>query len=351
MRITPALRLIPFLVLLLAPVAGPDPAAAHVVTDDAGRSFEIPDRIGRVFAAGPPATIILYTLAPDKLLGWTRANSPEAAEYLDPKAAALPELGRLTGRGDTANIETLLRARPDLILDYGTVNQTYASLADRVQAQTGVPTLLIDGGFDRIPLAYRTLGALLGATERAETLAAYAERVLAEARGLADAVPADRRPRVYYARGTDGLDTAVKGSINAELIDRVGAVNVADAAGSGNLAKVSPEQVLAWNPDVILTLDRNFQAAVGRDPRWQGVRAVADGRVYRAPDLPVGWFDPPPSVNRLIGLPWLARVLYPDRSGDDIREQTRTFYRLFYRHELTDDQLDRLLAGAVPRRP
>jgi iron complex transport system substrate-binding protein len=270
---------------------------------------------------------------------------------MDARSFALPELGRLTGRGDTANVETVLRTSPDLIFDYGTVNPTYASLADRVQAQTGVPALLIDGGFEKIPAAYRTLGAVLGEAERAAALAAYAERVLAEAHGLAAGVPADHRPRVYYARGPDGLDTALPGSINGELIDRLGAVNVAGGAGQGNLAKVSPEQVLAWDPEIIVTNDRSFRDGVGRDPRWRGIRAVADGRVYKAPDLPFGWFDQPPSVNRLIGLPWLAHLLYPDRATGDIRDRTREFYRLFYRVELTDDQLDRLLADAVPRRP
>ena len=61
-----------------------------------------------------------------------------------------------------------MAARPDVILDYGTINPTYVSLADRIQKQTGVPYLLFDGDFDRMATIYRAAGVPLGVTERAE---------------------------------------------------------------------------------------------------------------------------------------------------------------------------------------
>ncbi len=335
------------LVLLLPAFAGS--GAAREVRDDAGRVVAVPERAARVFAAGPPAAILLYTLAPETMLGWPRANSAAEAAFMPERYASLPELGRLTGRGDTANLEVVLATRPDLLFDYGTINPTYASLADRVQQQVRLPYLLIDGRFERIPDAYRTLGRLLGMAERAETLAAYAEATLAEARRIAASVPAGQRPRVYYARGPEGLETGLAGSINTELLDWVGAENVAKAAGSGGLAAVSIEQVLQWDPDVILTLDPGFFARVKEDPRWKDLRAVREGRVYLGPGLPFGWFDRPPSVNRLIGVRWLLSVLHPNRASADLREEARTFYALFYHREPSREQLDRLLAGALRR--
>lgn len=73
------------------------------------------------------------------MIGWPRA--PRAAElpYIAPEYRDLPEVGWLTGRGDTINLEVLLQSEPDLILDFGSVRDTYVSLADRVQAQTGIP--------------------------------------------------------------------------------------------------------------------------------------------------------------------------------------------------------------------
>ena len=45
-------------------------AQARTVTDSAGRKVEVPDKIERVFAAGPPASILLYMLAPERMTGW-----------------------------------------------------------------------------------------------------------------------------------------------------------------------------------------------------------------------------------------------------------------------------------------
>src|SRR5499426_4662348 len=114
----------------------PGRARAAALTDAAGRSVEIPERVTRVFPAGPPAAIMLYTLAPDLLLGWPRANRADEREFLLPDVGARPEVGRITGRGNTANLEVVLALKPDLILDVGSTSATYVSLADRVQQQT-----------------------------------------------------------------------------------------------------------------------------------------------------------------------------------------------------------------------
>jgi iron complex transport system substrate-binding protein len=111
------------------------------------------------------------------------------------------------------------------------------------------------------------------------------------------------------------------------------------------MVTVSVEQVLAWNPDVIITIEPAFAAAVKRDPVWAPIKAVQTGRMYLSPTLPFGWVDFPPSVNRLIGLWWLAKALYPDRFPEDLRPITRAFYRQFYHLDLTDAQIARVLAG------
>lgn len=72
--------------------------------------------VARVYAAGPPASVLVFAIAPDKLVGWTRAMRPAEAQFFDERYAKLPELGRLTGRGDTANVEVVLRAKADLIV-------------------------------------------------------------------------------------------------------------------------------------------------------------------------------------------------------------------------------------------
>lgn len=326
-----------------------NPAAADAFTDSAGRPVTLPAQVERVFPAGPPASVVVYMLAPEKLLGWTRAISPPERAFLPERFADLPELGRLTGRGSTVNLEAVLAARPDLILDVGSTAPTFASLADRVQEQTRIPTALVDGRLADSARTFRTVGTLLGVPERAEPLARYAEETLAEVRQRMEGVPADKRLKVYMARGPRGLQTGIRGSINVEALEVAGVRNVAaEALGDGGLVNVSMEQVLAWQPDAIVTIDRTFYDAVWTDPLWQGVKAVRERRVYLSPGLPFTWIDSPPSANRLLGLRWLGKVLYPELFPEDLREETRRFHALFYHREPTGEQIDALLAGSRP---
>ena len=322
-------------------------ATANGFTDSAGRNVTLPATVSRVLAAGPPASVLLYTLAPQAMLGWVREPLAEEKPYLAAPYRDLPTHGRLTGRGNTASLETVVGLKPDLILDVGDVDATYASLADRVQAQTGIPYVLLDGAFAKTAQTYRLLGRILDRVAPAEELARYADDTLVDLASRVRAVPIDRKPRVYYGRGPQGLETGLAGSINLEVLDALGAANVAATAGQGGLVTVSPEQVLAWNPDVILTLDARFYADVVRNPLWSGIKAVRDRRVYRAPTMPFGWFDSPPGVNRLIGVRWLASVLYPDIARNDLGGVTRDFYRRFYHVDLTETQLASLLRDAT----
>jgi iron complex transport system substrate-binding protein len=302
------LSLIAFSVLLAVP------ALAREVTDSAGRSVAIPDTITRVFAAGPPASTLLYVLAPQDMIGWVRAPRDDEKRFLLPSVRGLPELGRLTGRGDTLNLERLIAEKPDIIVDFGTINDTYRSLADRIQTQTGIPYLLIDGRFENTAAALRLLADVLKVKERGELLAHAAEETFAQVDRVIADIPGDRRPRVYLARGPEGLETGSRGSINTEIIERVGGLN-----------------------------DRGFRQTVSPKAEWKPVPAVAAGRVLLAPRLPFGFIDSPPSLNRLIGLTWLLHQFYPDKAPGQLREQVRAFYHLFYQVDLTDPDLDTLL--------
>src|SRR5262249_35471673 len=153
----------------------------------------------------------------------------------------------------------------------GSINPTYVSLADRVQEQTGIPYILIDGSFEAMDRAIELVGDLLGVPNKAAELREFTDTTL---RMVDVERTGENPPRVYYARGPNGLQTGLAGSINVESIERVGAINVAASLGKGGLAQVSMEQVLAWNPDVIVTIDPNFYKSIWHDPLWQGVSAV-----------------------------------------------------------------------------
>jgi iron complex transport system substrate-binding protein len=332
-----------FLTGTSATLLAPRVARAATVTDDAGRSLTINGEVRRVFPAGPPAAILLYTLAPQLLLGWPRANRPEECAYMLRDICERPEVGRLTGRGNTANLESVIALKPDLIVDMGSTSDTYVSLAERVQQQTGIPYALLDGRFLSLSTSYKKLGELVGRDNAGADFADYCNQTLGVITNRIAFVPREKRPRVYYARGPRGLTTGLGGSINVETIELM-AVTVAGGT-PGGLANVSIEQVLLWNPDVIVTIDQDFAASVRNDPAWASVAAVKAGRVHLSPKMPFGWVDFPPSVNRLIGLWWLGKIFYPELFKEDLRELTRDFYTKFYHVTPTDAQIEHVLAG------
>jgi iron complex transport system substrate-binding protein len=306
------------------------------------------NRVERVYAAGPPASVLVFAIAPDKLVGWTRAMRPGEAQFFDERYASLPELGRLTGRGDTANVEVVLRAKADLIVDVGSTAPSLAALARSVQDRTGIPYALLDGRIESTPGTLRALGRLMGNERSAEELASWYENELRDAKQRA--ALSRSRPLVYYGRGPAGLQTGGKGSINVEVLEFLGARNAAAEARAG-LVTVPFEQVILWNPQVIVTTDPNFWRSVWSDPRWRAVDAVTRKQVFLSPHLPFGWFDFPPGANRLLGIWWAGKLLESEAFDVDLRAKAREFHRRFYHRVPTEAQLDALLgeSGVLPK--
>src|SRR5579862_6120103 len=118
-----------------AALLAPRLARAATATDDTGRTLVVRAPVRRVLPAGLPAAILLYTLAPELLLGWPRANRPEECEFMLPEICARPEVGRLTGRGNTPNLETVIALQPDLIVDVGSTSDLFVTQANRPQGR------------------------------------------------------------------------------------------------------------------------------------------------------------------------------------------------------------------------
>ena len=309
-------------------------ALGGTVVDATGRSVELPEHIARVLPAGPPAAILLAVLAPDLMLGWTSPVSDNARALLAPEAAGLPLVPRLTGRDEVTDKITALK--PDLILDYGTIAPRYIDLARATQQRTGIPTVLLDGSLTQVPHVFRLLGGILHREERAEMLARFTEALLAMPR------KPDAAPRVVCARGPDGLTLAVPGTDLAESFTRVGWQLVAPP-GQGPSRPATVDDIRALDPDVIVFTDPAMRATLAQSDAWRALRAVRDGHAYVAPDMPFGWLDEPPSINRVLGLAWLG--------GSDPRTLAALFNAVVYGRALTAPQLDTLLSGARPIQP
>jgi iron complex transport system substrate-binding protein len=334
-------------VLFLALLVTGSGRAAEIV-DSAGRRVAVPDRVERVMPAGMAAAVLIFSLAPEKLVGWSQPLSRTQRAYLPAKYARLPTIGEFVEANPAAAAAVVARWRPDLIIDSGAVTPQTAALADRIEGQTRTPYLVLDGSIQRTPEMLRSLGTILGVGDHRLDAASYAYHAIQTLRGKLLVQSADNRPRVYYGRGSDGLTTGLAGALVMAGIDQAGAINVAARLGRGELKRVTREQVFAWNPDIVIAEDRGFYDALRRDPGWRGLAVVRGQRVFLEPAQPFGWIDNPSGVNRIVGLYWLSDLFYPTVLEEDLRTNVRDFYQIFYGVALTDRQLDALLRRAAP---
>jgi len=324
----------PVRLLLIALLLWSNHTLAGRITDATGRAVQVPEQLVRVLPAGPPAAVLLAAVAPDLMLGWPSPLPDAARALLSSAAGKLPQIPRLTGREDVT--DKIQQLKPDLILDYGTVSPRYADLAQKTQQRTGIPTILLDGSLTEIPHVFRTLGAILHREERAETLATFAEALLA-----LPATP-NTHPRVLYTRGADGLTVAAPGTDVTEVFTHLG-WQVLAPDGQGSFRTSSIDAIRTLDPDILIFSDPAMQNTVMHDAAWRTVRAVREAHVFVDPGLPFGWVEEPPSINRLAGLAWLE--------GRDPVTLAAVFNAVVYGHTLSQTQLDAVLAGVHSLQP
>ena len=323
------------------------------ITDMAGRKVTVPaaENIESVFSAGPVAAIFLYMVAPDKLLGWNyELNDVEKSIILD-KYQDLPNFGM----GDAVNYEAVIAANPTIAINSGKINDAMVSDCDALSESLGIPVVAVDNELNNSAEAFRFMGELLGVEDHAEELAQYAEQVFTDINALSD-IPEEKKVSVYFGNGEDSLETAPRGSQHAQILDAINAVNVADLElGDGSRVQISAEQLLAWDPDVIVVngepkADKSGNSAaedILSNPDYASLKAVQDQKVYGTPNAPFSWVDRPAGPNRLIGMRWFSALIYPEYIKCDINEEIHKFFDLFYHVDLSDEQLENVLKGTL----
>lgn len=332
----------------VSPGPGNAEQARWTFTDSAGRTVQVPRTINRIAPSGPMAQIFLFTLVPDRIIGWSSKPASELLPYLSPAARALPVFGQFYGAASTLNMEALISAKPDIIIDMGERKPTIVQDMDDVQSRTGIPTVFIEAAsFNSYGKTYRDLGKLLNVAPQAEQLAQFSETTVVYFQNLQDQLAKGRRKvRLYYGEDPSALMTIASGSLHSQTIEFAGLLNVAELANKGGTGRnqVSIEQLLLWDPDLIILTSGAQSSVVVHDTLFRQLRAVKQGRVYDIPAEPYNWVARPPSVNRLVGLYWLAHLAYPDLLSREMLEaKVKEFYSLFYHVQLGDAELKRFL--------
>jgi iron complex transport system substrate-binding protein len=325
-------------------------AQARSVTDMAGRKVNIPERINRALT-DRFASLIVFALDEKILCNATFRVSEEGKRFISKDYYSDKPLVE-------SEAEEILKLHPDVILiaDFGNSK----SSADAMQKKLNIPVLMISIDIAHLRDVFVFLGEVLERDSAAKNITGWFDACLIPLSDRFAAVPKSERPAIYYAEGPYGLNTEPAASIHSQVMDFLHIENVAKAklGGMHGMSEVSMEQVLLWNPGVVLVWS-GFPSGIGlpgNDKRkstrdhilanaaWANVKAVKEKRVYQIPSLPFGWFDRPPSSNCIAGALWLANTLYPS-SGFDFDAALKDYFRLFYHVDITDEDIATLLSN------
>ncbi len=287
-----AVVLVP-LVLVLSIAARP--LLGRRITDETGRSVNVPDHPQRLVSLAPSITEIVYALGlGDHLVGDT--------EYCDypPEAKQKPHVGAILN----PSLEQIVALKPDLVLGIAEANRR--EIADQLE-RLGVPLYgLTAHTIDEMLRSVHDLGELLGRQAEASALV---ERLQVRIQAVAEQVKGRPRPKVLFAVWYQPLITAGPHTFIADVVRRAGGDSITDDL-SEEWPRLSLEEALHRDPDIIL-FPRSESFAPSLDtfrnlPGWRDLRAVKNQQLYFIPDTIVR-----PCPRLVDALEEVARILHP----------------------------------------
>lgn len=313
-------------------------ANADIYEDMFGDKIKI-KKVDKIYASSPVVLYSLYAIDKSKIIGLNFPFNEIETKYIDENIKNLPVIGGWFGKGNTPNTEMILKENPDVILLSETSKEQSQSKVKQSLGNTNIPFFYVKtNSLSDIINSFSYLGKLTSNEERAKQLEDYGNLVLEDAKKIREQIK--KKPKVYYAQGNNGLETECHSSIRNELIDLAGGENVhkCQATSFGKQA-INFEQVLAYNPEIILVYEKEFYKKIYQDKKWQFIDAVKNKKVYFLPKGPFSWFDRPPSFMKILGLKWLLTIFHNDIYKIDIRTEAKEFYSLFLELKLNDIEL------------
>lgn len=341
------------LVLVLAVLAGVFVACdfgstslsgkTRTVVDTAGRTVEVPADPQMICTlssfAGPLACLYGYA---DIMMA--TCNNVLRSNFLKELCPALKNAINVKDSG-TMNAESILALGVDLIFIDNTM---YSDADERQKLKTmGIPYVVVDfTDMESQMEAALVVGRALGCEEKAEAYVNYYKEAISTVAATLAANP-DRKVYDVYHSVNEITRTDAAGSIGAEWTAAAGANNVSiDASLTviGDKTSASVEQILAWDPEVIICNEAGVDDSIMADSRFAGVDAVVNGKVYQIP-VGVTRYGHPNSIETPLAIYWLAKTLYPDYFDYTVEEKIKDFYLTFFGYEASDETLQAIIAG------
>jgi iron complex transport system substrate-binding protein len=324
--------------------------AMITVVDSFGRKVSVPKEVTRIAALYSFAgyTVSLLGRGSDLIAvpGGLQRDLLLMEIFPEIADAAVP---RVSGK---INIEELMRVSPDLVIIRGD------TAADKKELEklgnSGIPYIIVEySTIEEQQEAVSIIGKAIGRTAEAEKYNAYYNKILQMVDEAVSAIPPEERTRVYHSENQP-TRTIHRDSIAADWSKAAGIINVsinAELELIGNDYYCSLEQVLMWDPEVIIANENSALAYIKGNPQWSGIKAVQNNRVYQLP-LGISRWGHPGSVEIPLAVLWTAKTVYPEiLTTVNMAEEVDNFYRTFFNFELSDEQIEKILKGEGLREP
>lgn len=330
-------------------VSYPDGVETYIYTDDYGREVELRKDITKIVATGPNAQMILYTIAPEMLVGLTESPTTAQEKFFPDNYIDLPTLGQFYGKKTSLNLEALMTTEAEIIIDVGEIQEDGVEDMDGIQEQTGIATVFIEGTMDTYPQAYEKLGKILGKEDIAAELSEFCQETLDLTENAKSKLKDNDIKTVMFGVNSTGLNANVEGNVQATVIDTIGAKNALspqdgeEASGKDGGNPVNLEYVYTVEPDIIVFGPGGPYDTVKENDQWNTLTAVKDGKYYEVPGEPYSWMSSPPCVNQVLGVRWLGALVYPELYKNDIFKDAKKYYKLFWHYDLPDKTLKKML--------
>ncbi len=322
------------------PAIAPAATSPRNVTDMAGRTVPLPDSVERVVAVGSVPVIHSFILAMGKaetivngLPLFAQGKRYHFHRLFAPNLAKQPIT---QGPGGEPDIERLLELKPQVILVMDKM------LIEVLERRGFTVVFLAWRQSDDIRALMTLLGQIFHTEEIAREYLDWCDDLLDRISVALKNVAPNHRPRVLFA--------SIKGMQSPHLIGdwwihQAGGVSVTADGRPGERVDFSLEDVLRWNPDVLVVSSPGELKQIADDSRWTFVHAVQTGRMRAIPIGAHPWGYR--TAEQPLMVLWAAKLFHADRtSAIDLNEEMRRFYSHFFKVRLTDEELRAMLDGS-----
>ena len=312
------------------------------VTDSAGHEATLqarPQRIGCLYAfcghvvtmldRGQDMVAIINGLKKDMLLN-----------QLVPAIKTMP----VPAKGGVINIEALVKTKPDIVF----LKPETAAISAEIKKLERFSLPYFTAGYHSMTQQMdiiEKIGQLIGRHEKALAYTAYYRDVIKRTQKRTAHLRPENKIRVYHSVNeptrTDGA-----GTIEADWTAAAGIINVSVGGhlrGRANKNFADIEQILIWNPDIIIVNESGVDQDILSDPKWTPIKAVQDKKVYGIP-VGISRWGHPGGLETPLAILWTAKTVYPELFSDiDLQKEVHRFYKTFFNLNLSPDMVHRIL--------